>query len=440
MILFTNQTFMIMKKLTCSLLTVMMLLLMAAACSKNADDDASSLLRTVPADASSVVMINISHTLESLGGSTDGSKIKLSKDLQKTIDESQAIKQEDKQHLKDICDGETGVAFGTVVFFSAARSYVTGLLDDPDKFVSYVQKESGSTVKEEDGAKIIGTTAVLGNQFWVCTTGMPDVEQLKYYQQLNEKQSYASSDASKLLLEPDKVLTYVADVNRSIAYIPNAGYVKIASSLIFNDMSYVAGSADIKGKSFVGYASVLNSDMKPAELLLPVEKIDASLIKSFDSGADIFFAAGIPKKLTKKIADLAGSMMGSNSKMIAEVLSAIDGTVAVRSGGGDNAVALIQTSGENFSEFSTVLKNFGLTVTRDGDILNAVYGSKDFTGGVSPAQAADKLKGAWIGIVSNGMIARDVTTVTKLSVDKKSLRLDFEADGGVDAFITAITK
>ena len=56
------------------------------------------------------------------------------------------------------------------------------------------------------------------------------------------------------------------------------------------------------------------------------------------------------------------------------------------------------------------------------------------------SEAADKLKGAWIGIVSNGMIARDVTAVIKLSVDKKSLRLDFEAEGGVDALITAITK
>lgn len=431
-----------MKNLTYSLLAVLALLLTAAGCSKNADDDASSLLRTVPADASSVVMLNVAHTVKSLGGSTDGSTIKLSKDLQKTIDESQAIKPEDKKHLKDICDGEAGIAFGSLVFFSAARSYVTGLLNDPDKFVAFLQKDSGSPVKEEDGARIIGTTAVLGNQFWVCTTGTPDVEQLKYYQQLNEKQSYASADGARLLLEPDKVLTYVADINRSIAFIPNATYIKIGSSLIFNDMSYVAGSADIKGKSLVAYASVLDSDMKPAELLLPVEKIDASLVKSFTKGADIYFAAALPQKLTKKISDLAGSMMGSNSKPIGDVLAAIDGTVAVRvNSGANDAEALIQTSGQNFSEFSTLLKNLlGLTVSRDGEILTAVLGSKDFTGGISPAQAADKLKGAWIGIVSNGMIARDVTTVTKLSADKKSLRLDFEAEGGVDALITAITR
>ncbi len=431
-----------MKKLTYSLLSVFALLLLAVGCSKSAGDDAYSLLRTVPADASSVVMLNVSHAVESLGGSSDGSTIKLSKDLQKTIDESQAIKPEDKKHLKEICDGETGIAFSTVVFFSAARSYVTGLLNDPDKFVAYMEKNTGVKAKEEDGAKIIKTTAVIGNQFWKCTTGTPDVEQLKYYQQLNEKQSYASADGAKLLLEPDKVLTYIADVNRSLSLIPNASYMKIASSLIFNDMAYVAGSADIKKKNLTAYASVLNSDMKPAELLLPVEKIDASVMKSFDKGGDVFFAAGIPQKLTKKIGDLAGSMMGTNSKMVTGVLEAIDGTVAVRANSGaKEAEALIQTSGKNFSEFSTVLQNLGgLSVSRDGDMLTAVLGSKDFTGSITPSDAADKLKGAWIGFVSNGMIARDVTAVIKLSVDKKSLRLDFEAEGGVDALITAITK
>ncbi len=177
-----------MKKITCSLLTVMTLLLLAVGCSKSSSDDALSLLRTVPADASSVVVVNIASAVERLGGSTDGAKINLSKELQKTIDESQAIKPKDKQDLKEICDGESGVAISSVVFFSAARSYITGLLNDPDKFVAYMQKNSGKEVREEDGAKIIGQTAVIGNQFWECTTGTPDIEQLKYYQQLNEKQ------------------------------------------------------------------------------------------------------------------------------------------------------------------------------------------------------------------------------------------------------------
>lgn len=432
-----------MKKLSYSFLAALTLLLVAVGCSKNNDgDDAASLLRTVPADAASVAMFNIAHTVECLGGSTDGMTIKLSKDLQKTIDESQAIKPEDKRRLKEICEGESGVAISTVVYFSAARSYVTGLLNDPDKFVEFLQKENGVSVTAEDGARFIGNTAVIGNQFWECLTGRPDAEQLRYYQQLGEKQSYASSDASKLLLESDRVVTFVADVNRSMALIPNGTYMKMGSSLIFDDTAYVSGSADIKKNTLKAAATVLNSDMKPAELLLPVAKVDASLIKSFGKGGDIYFAAALPKKLMKKISDLSGSLMGGKSNPFASILESIDGTLAIRANSGiTDAEGFLQTTGDNFADLSNMLQTYlGVTVTREGDTLTGVYGSKDFTGNITPSEAAEMLKGAWIGWVSNGFIARDVKTAVKLSEEKKSLRLDIEAEGGVDALIEAIAK
>lgn len=432
-----------MKKLSYSLITMLTLLLVAVGCSKSdSGDDAALLLRTVPADASSVVLVNIAHTVESLGGSTDGSAVKLPDDLLKTIDGSEAIKPEDKQSFKEICAGETGIAMSTVAYFSAARSYVTGLLNDPDKFIAYMEKKLGATAETEGDAKTIGNIAVIGNQFWACTTGRPDADQLKYYQQLNEKQSYASADAAKLLLENDKVMTYVADVNRSMSLLPNSTYARMASSLIFNDMAYISGSADIKKNTLSAYANVLNSDMKPAELLLPVEKIDEKVLKSFGKGGDIYFAAAIPKKLTKKISDAAGTFLGGKNNPMLGMLEVIDGTVAVRANSGaSDAEGIIQTTGKDFTALANVLNNFfGVTVTRDGDTLTAVLGTKDFTGYITPDQAADMLKGAWVGFISNGLYARNVTTVAKLSVEKKSLRLDFEAEGGVEAIIEAITK
>lgn len=428
-----------MKKLTYSLL---MLLLVAVGCSKSNNDDPEQLLKTVPADASSVVMVNMANIVDKLGCSTDGKTIKLSNDLQKTIDESKALKAQDKQRFKDICNGETGLSISSMAFFSAARSYVTGLLNDPEKFIAYLEKESGIKAVEEDGAKVIEKVAVLGNQFWVCTEGRPDIEQLKYYQQLNDQQSYAVAQAASLLLDPEKVVTYVADVNRTLSLIPQATYIRMASSLIFNDMAYIAGSADLKKTTVTADASVLNSDMKPAELLIPSDKIDASLIKKFDKGADLFVAAAVPEKLTKKISEIVGSMMGSNAKMVESVLGSVDGTVAARLNSSmDDAEVFIQTNGKNFNALSSVLQGLlKLVVTRDGDTLTGVRGSKDFTGSVTPALAADKLKGAWIGVASNGFIARDVVTIAKLSPDKKSLRLEMEVQGGVDAIITAITR
>lgn len=431
-----------MKKLTYSLLSLIMLLLVAGGCSKSVSDDAASLLKTVPADASSVVMINVANALEKLGGSTDGTTIKLGKELQKKIDESDVIKAEDKQLIKDICDGNTGVAITSMVFFSGARSYFSGFLNDPEKFLAYLEKETGATIVEENDAKVIKNFVVIGNQFWICKGGRPDVDQLKYYQELNEKQSYASADAASLLLDVDKVVTFVSDVDKTLSLIPQAPYLRMASALIFNDMAYFAGSGDFQKKSFVAEAMILNSEMKPAELLLPVDKIDTSLIKSFGQDADIFIAAGVPQKLTNKIIDIAGTVMGPNAKAFSGVLEAIDGTIAVRMDAAmTNKEALIQTNGKNFNNLSSVLQGLlGMTVTRDGDTVTAVGGTKDFTGSISPAFAADKLKGAWFGGVENGFIFRDVTAVAKLTPDKKSLRLDVEVQGGVDALITALTK
>lgn len=433
-----------MKKLSYSLFAIITILFVVVGCSKGGDNnDADSLLHTVPADASSVAIVNVGRIADKLGGETDGATIKLSKELNEAIKESQTLKDEDKEHIIDVMDGKTGLALNSFVYFSAARTYITGLLNDPEKFIAYVQSKYPSMQwRDEDGGKVLGSIAIVGNQFWICTTGTPDVEQLKYYQQLNDKQSYVSSDAVSLLSDNEKTVTFVADVHKSIAFLPNSTSLRLGSSLIFNDMSYIAGFADIEKKNIIASAAVLNSDMKPAELLLPTEKIDVSVVKSLGGSGNFVAALGVSEKLVKKISDVAGIAMGQSSDAFAGVLKAIDGTIAVRASSSlDDVEAKVQTNGKDFADLSNIIKSFlGMTVTRDGNILTAARGNKGFNGPVSVEQAADKLKGAWIGIVSDGMIVRDVVSVTRLVPEKKSLRLDIEAEGGVDAFLNAVLK
>ncbi|MDE6480135.1 MAG: hypothetical protein K2L45_07665 [Muribaculaceae bacterium] len=433
-----------MKKLNYSFLAIVALLLVVVSCSKSeSGNDADSLLRTVPADASSVALCNVAYIVDRLGGSTDGSTIKLSKEHTKAIKESQALKEKDKKHIMDVLEGQTGMALNSFVYFSAARTYITGLLNDPDKFIAYEQEQNPSYQwRDEDGGKVLGSLAVVGNQFWICTTGTPDVEQLKYYQQLNDKQSYVSSDAVSLLSDTEKAITFVADVKKSIAFLPNSTYLRIGSSLIFDDMSYVAGYVDIEKKNIMASAAVLNSDMKPSELLLPTEKIDASIVKSLGESGDVVAAMGISQKLVKKISDAAGTALGQGSDALAGMLQAIDGTVAVRAKSSlDDVEAKMQTNGKDFADLANVINSFlGLTVSRDGNILTAVRGNKDFNGPITSQKAAEKLKGAWIGVVSDGMLVRNVVSVTRLVPEKKSLRLDIEAEGGVDAFLNAVLK
>lgn len=440
-----------MKRLSYIILMAMVLMSVAVGCSKSESDDAASLLRTVPADAASVALVNVSHSLERLGCKTDGKTIKLSDDLSKNIGQSQALSAETKAGIKAICDGESGIALNSLVLFAAARSYLTGLLNDPEKFIAFISKNyPGRNVMETDGAKVIGPVAVIGNQFWVCQTGTPDIDQLKYYQNLNDRQSYSSSATSELLLDREKAVNFVADVNRSLSFLPDMlQYARMGSSLIFDNMVYIAGYADIKGESINAEAAFLNSDMKPAEFLLPVEKIDVDVVKSLDGSANIYAAAGISGKLTKKLPDIAGNLLSSGADKFLAPLSAIDGTVALRiGGGGRDAVANIQTNGKDFAAFSSFIQNVGVLlthgqkigVTRDGDLLTARTGAEEFSGVVTAASASDKMKGAWFAIVSDGIVSRDVKSVIRLVPDKKSLRLEFEAEGGVDAFLNAILR
>lgn len=431
-----------MKKLSYSLLAAIMLLFVAVGCSKSGgDNDADSLLRTVPADASSVALLNIAHTVDKLGGKSDGATIKLSKEYIEAIKNSQALRDESKKQILDTFEGKTGIALNSIVYFAAARTYITGLLNDPEKFIAYEQEQNPSLQwSDEDGGKVMGPLAVVGNQFWICTTGTPDVEQLKYYQQLNEKQSYVSSDAVSLLSDTKKAVTFVADVNKSLAFLPNSTSIRLGSSLIFNDMTYVAGYADIEKKNINASVSVLNSDMKPAELLLPTEKIDTSVVKSLGGGGNFIAAIGVSEKLVKKLSDAAGSAF-KGADAFAGMLKSIDGTIAGRaSSNRSDMEVIVQTNGKDFADLSNLIQNFtGMTVMRDGTTLTAVSGNKDFNGPISAEKAADKLKGAWIGVMTDDL-ARGVVTVCRLVPEKKSLILDIEAEGGLDAFLNAVLR
>lgn len=440
-----------MKKLFGHILLMVMIVAVAAGCSKSGNGDSDALLRTIPADASSVAMLNLQQAVKSVGGKTDGKTIELPAELQEAVAGSKALRDSHKQIFKDICNGETGVSMTSIAFFSAARSYFTGLLDDPDKFVAYVEHlksenraDSLPAVKavEQDGMRQIGDVAVIGNQFWMCVQGTPDTDQLRYYQTLNGNQSYASAEAATLLLQQDKVLTYVADVKRTLDRMPEAGYSRVAMSMMFDDIAYLAGSASINGKDVVSNSVVLNSKMKPAKLLLPAEKIDVSVVKALDKNADIFLAAGLSGKLTKKIGDAITSAFGQQLSAIATPLAQIDGTTAVC---GDGALtgfeARVQTTGKDFAGLSQLLQMIpGAGVTRDGNVLTVRYGQTVAPGSIAAADAAAKFKGAWMAMLASDVPGKGMSTLVRLAPDDNSLKLDIEMENGLEALMISLLQ
>lgn len=435
--------------------TILMLaitLILAAGCSKSGNNDNSSLLRTIPADASSVVLLNLEQTVNSLRCKTDGTTIQLSDEIKNAVAQSNAISDKNKQIFKDICDGQTGISITSLAFFSAARSYVTGLLNDPDKFVAYMQKQQESpedsipapSVKEENGVTLIGKgTVVIGNQFWVCTEGTPDTEQLKYYLTLNDKQSYSSNETAPLLLEEGKVVAYVADVKRTFDRLPESTYLRMGASLMFDDIAYVAGTAHFEKKQLLSSSRVLNSKMQPAQLTLPTEKIDGDVVKSIGKNGDVFIAAGISEKLSKKISEGLTTAFGSNLAVVANPLQQLDGTTAIcMDMKGNCAIARISTTGKDFGSLSNLLQMLpGVSVTRDGDMLTVRYGESGVaTGTLTADEAAARLKGAWIGMMSADVPTKGMSTVVRLVPEGKSLEMQLEIDGGLDALMTALLR
>lgn len=442
-----------MKKTRIHFLCLAVILLLAAACSKSGNDDSKSLLHTIPADASSVVILNIDRAAESLGCKTDGTTLDVAPDIKKAVAESQAISKKNKQIFDDICQGKTGVSLTSLAFFSASRSYITGLLNDPEKFVDYMQEslknpndstQSRSMVVEENGATIINSTiVVIGNQFWTCTEGTPDTDQLKYYQGLKDNQSYIESETAPLLLESDKVLTYVADVSKTLARMPESTYTRMGASLMFKDIAYMAGTAHFEKKNFISSSKVLNSKMQPAELLLPTEKIDVDVVKSLNRNGDVFIAAGISDKLSKKISESIATLLGASGNSVATAIQQIDGTTAICFDlTGESALAKISTTGKDFASLSNLLQIIpGVSVTRDADMLTLKYDESGVANAALTAdEAAEKLKGAWIGAVSSDVPAKGMNTVMRLVPENKSLVLDIDVEGGLEALMTAILK
>lgn len=436
-----------MKKIS-TLLTALFALvaIMMTGCSKSSNDDARSLLQTVPADAGMVAVINVKNITDAIGCENDGSQIILSEEIRKAL-AGNGLPAEDKEMIRALTSGESGVATNAIVYFSAARDYVTGLLNNPDQFVAYMKKHGGSgdheaTVQEEDGVKIIGKAAVIGNQFWISSPGRPDATQLKYYQKLSDKQSYVSAPGAARLLADDEAVSFVADMNSAASKAGgNSTQLRMATSLLFDGASYFAGGVKVGKEDIEMESAVLNSDFKPAKFLLPTDKIDTSVVKSMGSGADVFFAAGISKDFVKKLMDLSKSFLGGLPADYTASIGQLDGTLALRSDAGMKDMEIkVQTDGKDFGTLSTVLQSMGLSVTRDGNTVNIVSGTDQFTGAIAPDKAASMLKGAWMGAVVADYPEKGTTIVVRFENEKSGLEINVEVEGGTKALLDYILK
>lgn len=393
-----------MKKLFTLTLLLSLIMGIVSSCSKDNKEDAHALLATVPSSSAMTGIIDLETVLEKAGCDIDGSQIKPSKELSEAIAGIKDEKQ--KKTVSELLDGDSGVRPSVMVFFvTGSRPYLTGLLEDTSKFKTFVEKQTGKKFADNtDGVSSCGEYAVKGDQFWIADR-KSSVAQVPEFTRLSESQSFLQSEFAKGFLKLDNDMRIVVDINGMANNTPglsfqNRAMFSAALSTLFNDASHAMLTLDFKKEEVAIDGKVLDKNGNIAKFNLPVSKIDIETVKQLGGTADIVAAMSVSRKLVSKIEDIVNSIGGGQAaSLYTSILKPIDGTVAAAFSNANPSAprAIITTDGSAANELTSQLSGV-ISVEREGKLL--LLGKNNETGkGLALDQAADNLKGAFIGAV-----------------------------------------
>lgn len=364
---------MLKKFLSLSLLTAVMLSLFS--CSN--DDSALKLMTTVPGDAAFVSVVKIDEIAE------------------------KAPSDKNKELMDVVKSG--AVDTGSAVFFVTASgsSYMVGNVNDDAKFRSFVEKDTKEKFRNNGEISVCRNIACKGDIFWVridSSLSLP-VSDIEKFSTLPQKESFADNKYAGELCDSDEELAFIANIPSALSMAGGSfDKVIMGLSLMFDDAQWIAGTVDME-KSKVEYeCKVLNSKLEEAQYLLPVGKIDGSVLKRLPAGS-MAFAVAVPEELMQKILGIA---QGAGAGKIVEEFKGINGTVAAVVSADGQTSFIAQTSSPAEAQrmapsFGSVF-NFGrssdmVTVAEGSDI---VVRSKGASGNLNIADI-NRLDGAILG-------------------------------------------
>ncbi|MDE5975903.1 MAG: DUF4836 family protein [Muribaculaceae bacterium] len=387
-----------------ALLCLLAALIPALNSCKQEPSDVSSLLATVPSSSGMVVGINLKSVLEKAGCEVDGSSIKAGKEVKEWLGKLPADAK-NAETLRLFLNGDSGIdPLGAVFFSDAYNVYATAMLADTDKFISFVEKQSGSKFADEDGSvKVCGNVAVLGAQMWLCTSATYiDAKAVKNYATLSESQNFMSKDVSAPLAEMKTDVVGWADINtimKNNLPFGQMAQVNLIMGALYDNPASLAFSLDFKKGNMEAQTVVLNDKGDKAKFLLPTKKIDTGLVKGLGGNADLVVAACVTKDLVKKVEKMLSSLGGGMFSNEIKALGSLDGTVAVAQGipqdgkEGTNGVAV--TDGNPSLDLMNILSRFGQT-RKDGN--NVFFSEGTMAGPLNVETIAGEMDGAWLGV------------------------------------------
>ncbi len=385
-------------------------------CSSDSSSDARSLLETVPADADVVAIVNVEQMLTKAGCKVKGSKIELSSDLQKAIESMKDTAT--RRQIELITSGEAGVSPRAVCIFYGTRLFLTGHLEDPTAFKTYVEKETGSPFSQDNGANVNGNIAYIGNQFWIGMPGLPDGADLVRYTKLSEKQSMAGHKGADELVSMKEDISGFGFISTLLGTTGrNRAQVSMAMAALFENASLLGFQGNMKDKSIELEGKLLNADAKPAKFLLPTGKIDVSTVEKVGQKAESLLAAQIPSSLTEKVVKMFASFGGGLPESISAPLLEISGTSVVANGP-EGVTALISTAKAPTSSLVELVGQLsGEVATVEGNSIVLNKG-KQPGGALDIAAVAKEFKGAMVGFATDAQVIpnKDVKMTSVLTL------------------------
>lgn len=387
-----------MRKTSFLLLFAAIIALGFSSCRKDAAD-ADDILKTIPADASAVVVADLESIIEDAGCKIDGSKIIAGEVVKNAIGKADS---RDKKTITDILDGKTGIDPSVAaLFYSGGYGYFTGMLADPDQFRSYVEQNDSSKFTARDGVDVLGNVAVKGNRFWYALNPTIDARTVSSFTELAEKQSFASQPQAEDLHEISDDVTGWGNI-AALMNLANVGFQQRSMLLmslqtLFEDPQDIVFSLDFDKGKLEASLDVRNSKGKPARVSFPTDKIDLPTVNSIGGNARALVAGAFSEKFISQMKQALDKQGPNMFSAYIAALQCIDGTIAVGyDTDNDSYNAVISTTGKNTASLTDMLTQMGLTMKLDGKYLRT---SKGTPGGKPVSELSAPLKGAMFGVV-----------------------------------------
>lgn len=432
-----------MRSIDLKLFSLLSIFLLFCSCSSSdASGDAEALLQTVPADASVVAVLDLESIIDHSGGKAKGAEMKDGRQLKEAI-----ARLDKKGDATRLFDGEASVSLTAAVYFtSGGNSYLTFRLEDAEKFREYVakrEKESNPSAEWSKDGDIyrLGAYAQTGEQGWLMMNQRSDAP-IADFAELTKARSFLSNEYAATLSACEHDAQWYASIN---GLLDAAGIsfgdrttIRLASSMLFDNATALAGYAQLDDKDLDITLDVIATDGKPAKCNLKFGKIDIAQVAALGGNANTIFAIDMPHKLVEQLLKSAESFGGSMPTLYKNVLTPIDGTVAVASSGSadiSNApfIASIATSG-NAAPLMQTLFDAGYKPVSEGDLLKFSSGNYG-DGAFSVADASKDMEGASMAVVCRDAKGYDVKV--KLAEHKSGLRLEASVTpkGNADYFL-----